>query len=359
MIRTNIDIIWKEAFNQRNTKYKIKDILLSDACSCVYLLEDGNELRITVNTRTYHFSKLLLSKRIKHIAKVFDCFKMTLPCQYEDEDNVFCIVCERLYREFEPRPTVQSAINVFRSVWSEYLGKVHRLEWNPDVSIENAYVLNDKNGKQYLLDQLKYIKVSNVVKNIVLALHDSYSKIKSLDANSQLFLYPENIGMSDDNIIKMCNISHDYVVLDDNYEIDCTKHSVTITYNPVINDDFIPDNRMLMPLKIDFGDGHLNPVLGQIDTGATCSVFTKSFYERASLEYLGDTKVHGATGNMDAVKTRCLVEFPNGYKTVLTGATMMDFDDVSVLIGMDLLSKCKFQSEIYGNGFKYKLSFRN
>ena len=43
---------------------------------------------------------------------------------------------------------------------------------------------------------------------------------------------------------------------------------------------------MLIPLKVDFGNGDLLPVLGQIDTGATASFFTEDLYENASLIYL-------------------------------------------------------------------------
>lgn len=63
----------------------------------------------------------------------------------------------------------------------------------------------------------------------------------------------------------------------DAYEIDITAMSVTVIYDPVVDEDFVIDRRMLISLKVDFGDGNLLPVLGQIDTGATSSGFTESF----------------------------------------------------------------------------------
>ena len=116
-MKLNLNAIWLEAFNQRCTKYQIGKILLCDACSCVYLLSDGKELRITVNSRMYNFSKILKTKQYKHVAKVFDCFIMSLPNQYDEEENVFCIVTEFLKRDFQPRVVIQSAINLFRNVW--------------------------------------------------------------------------------------------------------------------------------------------------------------------------------------------------------------------------------------------------
>ena len=163
--------------------------------------------------------------------------------------------------------------------------------------------------------------------------------------------------MSEYGEIKICNIGHSFIGLDDNYEIDSSISSVTVTYDPIVSEDFIRDKRMLIPLKVDFGDGRLLPVLGQIDTGATSSGFTESFFNRAALINLGKTKMCGTTGSMESVRTMCDVVFPNGRKDTLYGTTMKTMDDVSILIGMDLLSYCKFQSEPYKNGFRYKLTF--
>ena len=114
---------------------------------------------------------------------------------------------------------------------------------------------------------------------------------------------------------------------------------------------------MLVPLTVDFGDGNQLPVLGQIDTGASSSGFTESFFERASLINLGKTTTRGATGEMEAVRTKCEVIFPNGRKETLHGSTMKSLDDVSILIGMDLLSNCKIYLEPYNYGFKCKIIF--
>ena len=91
-------------------------------------------------------------------------------------------------------------------------------------------------------------------------------------------MFADNIGMSEDGEIKICNIAHAFVGLDENYEIDTTAMSVTVIYDPVVDEDFVIDRRMLISLKVDFGDGNLLPVLGQIDTGATSSGFTESFF---------------------------------------------------------------------------------
>lgn len=114
---------------------------------------------------------------------------------------------------------------------------------------------------------------------------------------------------------------------------------------------------MLISLNVDYGNGKMCPVLAQIDTGATDSGFVESFFSRASLANFGETSVRGATGKMKSIKTECLVRFPNGHETILMGSTMKDIGDVSILIGMDLLSTCKFSSEPYENGFRYKLTF--
>lgn len=346
-----------DAFNERCSKYHITNVLLDDYSSCVYQLEDNRELRITVNPRMYNFAKILRTKQYKHVVKIFDCFKMVLPSQYEEEQNVFCIVTERLNRNFQPRVTIQSAINLFRNIWSDYLKRNHRLESSADVSIAKAYAKKDAKGRKYVLDKIRTSGHSLVIIDIAISLNDAYRKIKELDPHSAIYLFTDNIGMADDSFIKICNIGHDCIGLDDSYEIDITSNSVTITYNPIINDDFVSDNRMLIPLSVDFANGDLFPVLGQIDTGATSSGFTEDFFERASLINLGPTKTSGVTGIMDSHLTMCNVTFPNGYKATLYGSTMGKLDDVSILIGMDLLSRCKFQSEPYCNGFRYKIIF--
>lgn len=354
----DINIIWMDAFNERCSRYHITSILLHDYSSCVYQLEDYRELRITVNPRMYNFTKVLKTKHYKHIVKIYDCFKMVLPDQNEDEENVFCIVTERLNRNFQSRATIQSAINLFRNIWSEYLETNHWLGTPTDISIEKAYSKKDRKGREYVLDRIRTSGHSQIIIDITISLNDAYRRIKELDPHSTIFLYTDNIGLADDSTIKLCNISHDYLGLGDSYDIDTTSNSVTITYSPIANNGFVSDNRMLIPLNVDFGNGELLPVLGQIDTGASSSGFTEVFYERASLKSFGSTKTSGITGTMDSRITMCNVTFPNGYKTTLCGTTIRKIDDVSILIGMDLLSRCKFISEPFGNGFRYKLIFK-
>ena len=353
----NINNLWKEEFNKRSLDYQIDEVLLNDACSCVYVLKDNRELRITVNTHMYHFSKIMKVKQYKHVAKIYDCFKMVLPNQYGEDEYVYCIVSERICRDFQSRSLIQSAIKLFRDTWTEYIKSIGKLELNSDVCIEQAYANSDSLVKKYVLQQLKKNATNSIVFDIVIALHDTYQKVKKLDAASVIYLFPENIGLSDDGVVKICNISHDFIGLDDCYEIDVAKDSITITYNP-IGYDFIVDKRMLVPLKICTGET-VYSVLGLIDTGAECSCFAESLYKRFSLGCLGETKVVGVTGVKETVRTACVVEFPNGFRLELKGLVIDDDRDVSIIIGMDLIMSCKLLTEPYENGFRYKLIFRN
>lgn len=100
MTYKNINEIWREAFNSRNPRYYLMDVVLDDAFSCVYSLEGNREMRISTDTRVYHFSKYLMNQKLQHTAIIYDCFKTILPNQYGDEENVFCIVSEALNRNF-------------------------------------------------------------------------------------------------------------------------------------------------------------------------------------------------------------------------------------------------------------------
>lgn len=352
-----ISEIWMEEFNAISSSYQINKFILEDAHSCIYELKDGRELRISVSTLMYHFAKLLLSKSYKHVVRIDDCFKLTLRNQYDETANVFCIVSEGLNRDFAPRDVKQSGINLFRNIWSEYLKCSQSVVLCPDVKIEQAYADNDTEGKRNVIQRIKESTSNQIVKDIALSLHDTYWKIKKLDSNSSLYMFADNIGMSEDGEIKICNIAHAFVGLDENYEIDTTAMSVTVIYDPVVDEDFVIDRRMLISLKVDFGDGNLLPVLGQIDTGATSSGFTESFFKRASLIDHGKIRMKGTTGEMEAIRTKCEVVFPNGRKEMLHGSTMKSLDDVSILVGMDMLSNCKIHFEPYNYGFKYKIIF--
>lgn len=346
-----------ENFNVSKTSYHINKYILEDAHSCIYELDDGRELRISVSTQMYHIAKQLLTKSYKHVVRIDDCFKLVLKDQYDEPSKVFCIVSEKLFRAFAPKEIIQSGINLFRNTWSEYLKCSQCVCSCPDVKIEQAYTHNDIEGKRQVIQRIKESTSNSIVKEIALSLHDTYKKIKGLDSNSFLYMYVDNIGKSNEGVIKICNIGHAFIGLDENYEIDTTVSSVTVTYDPIVGKDFITDRRMLVPLTVDFGDGNQLPVLGQIDTGASSSGFTESFFERASLINLGKTTTRGATGEMEAVRTKCEVIFPNGRKETLHGSTMKSLDDVSILIGMDLLSNCKIYLEPYNYGFKYKIIF--
>lgn len=245
MMYKNINEIWKEAFNSRNSQYYLMDVILDDAFSCVYSLEDNREIRISTDTRVYHFSKFLMNQKLQHTAIIYDCFKTVLPNQYGNEENVFCIVSEGLNRNFQSRDVIQSAINLFRNTWSEYLKSIRQLENNPDVCIEQAYADRDFVGENKVLDNIKRAEANQAVIDIAIVLHKIYKDIKELDSNSMLYLFPDNIGISKDNIIKMCNISHDYFGLDRNYELELANDSVTITYNPIDSEDSVKDYECL------------------------------------------------------------------------------------------------------------------
>ena len=334
-----------ESFNEKHPDYLIDCFLLEDAASCTYLLKDGKELRITVNQNAYNFSKVLKTRPYKHVAKIFKCFKTDLPDEMGNEQNVFCIISEHLKRYFVPQPIIQSGINLFRNLWCEYLSLSHLFINNPYVNIEKAYAKNNNVGKRFVVDGIKTADTSSAVKNIALALNSAYGGIKMIDSHSMLFPYTDNIGLSENGIIKICNVGHMFMGLTNSYEIESNATSVTILYDPVhdakYNQFFIRDQRMLMPLIIEI-DGEETLVLGQIDTGASASAFTKRLYDMAALPNFGATETSGIGGKADSIQTACKVKFPNGYVTTLRGWAVPYINGVDVLIGMDLLVDCKF-----------------
>lgn len=350
-----IEDIWQKAFNESCSKYHIVSCLLRDFVSCTYLTKDGKELRLTLNQNMYNFSVVLGHKNFIHVANIYDCFKIELPNERGELQNVFCVVSEPLKRDFASHEIVQSGINLFRDSWRNYLSRKHRLDTNPFNDIDNSYSSKDDIGRKFVLESINKAESDQVVKDVALAFESAYQRVMSLDRDALIFPYTDNIGLAQDGTIKICNIGHKFMGLDDNYEIINTSDSVKVIYNPC-SDDVHLDNRLLMPLKVNI-DGHETLFLGLIDTGASTSGFTEYFYEEVALENFGKVKTGGTTGEMNSIRTRCLVTFPNGYSDVLYGETIKNFGDISVLIGMDLLAKCKFTFEPYRNGFKYKLTF--
>lgn len=354
-MRKNISDIWIETFKNKFPDYPVAYFLLEDAVSCTYLLRDGMELRITVNPNAYNFSRVLKQKNYKHVAKIYECFKTELPNQNGEAQIVFCIVSEPLRRNFASQTIVQSGINLFRDSWCNYLSRKHRLDTNPYNDIVDSYSTMDDKGRKCVVESIIEADVDQVVKDVALAMEGAYQKVIKLDPDALIFPFADNIGLTQGGIIKICNIGHKFIGLGDNYEIETTSNSVTVVYNPCSDDKYI-DYRLLMPLKVKI-DGCEALFLGQIDTGAASSGFTEFFYKEASLENFGKTKTRGVTGEMDSIRTRCFVTFPNGHYEALHGETCKALGDVSILIGMDLLSRCKFSFEPYLNGFKYKLTF--
>lgn len=349
--------IWMDVFNERFTNYHVTSFLLEDGSSCTYLLDNGQELRITVNKNMYDFSKELKNVCHKHLAIISDCFKTHFPDERGDEQNVFCIIGEKLNRSFQPRAVVQAGINLFRDLWIEYLKSIHQLDSNPYVCIEEAYVNKDYKGIEYVKDGIEKIESSKIIKDIASAFSEAFAKVKMVDPGALIYWSPDNIGMSEDNIIKINNIGHRYRAVDENHDVDYDSSSVTVTYDPVLESDDIVDMRLLIPVKVNLTDTIQNRIIAQIDTGASSSAFTTNFYERALLKNLGETTIGSVTGKMESVKTKCEVEFPNGFKTILEGVRMRNMDDVSILIGMDFLSRCELCIEPYKNGLKYKITF--
>lgn len=350
-----VEDIWQKAFNKVCTKYNIVDYLLQDVMSCTFLTDDRKELRLTTNQNMYNFSCVLQRKKYTHVASIYDCFKLELPNKRGELQNVFCIVSEHLKRDFATQAIVQSGITLFKDSWCNYLSRKHPLDTNPYIDIDDSYSSKDDTGRKLVIECINEANIDQIVKDVALAMEGAYQKVMELDSDAIIFPYTDNIGLAQDGIIKICNIGHKFMGLDNNYEIDTTPDSVTVVYNPC-SDDVYFDNRLLMPLKVKF-DGREALFLGQIDTGASSSGFTEYFYEEGALENFGKVKTRGTTGEMVSVRTRCLVTFPNGYSDALYGETIKDFGDVSILIGMDLLARCKFTFEPYRNGFKYKLTF--
>lgn len=356
-MRHDLDTIWERNFKERYPKYQIKRKQATSIYSSVYLLEENKELQITLNRSNFEFAKKIKQRRYKHVAKIYDCFKAILPDKNGEEQYVYCIVSEVINRNYFSESTIQTAIKLFRETWSDYFKSINALDESIDVCIEKAYALNDKSSRNVVFHKLMSSGYDSQVLNIVLALNDVYSKVKELDSRSVIYLNTENIGVSADSVVKICNIGSNFVVLDENYETDTTSNSVTITYDPLLLGDVKKDYRLLLPMDVILDNGKLLPVLGQIDTGATMSGVTMSLFQKASLANLGKVKLDSSTGSDESILTECKVIFPNKYKATLRASVMNIPDGVQVIIGMDLLSKCKLHSEPHNFGFRYKLTF--
>lgn len=350
-----ISNIWQTEFNKKHMGYIIVELILEDVYSCIYRLDDGREMRITTKSSMYNFSTALCYKTYRHIAGISDCFKIVLPDQSGELQNVFCIVGEPLKRNFATTANIQSGINLFRDSWTDCIVKKHWLD-NPFIDIETAYSNLDERARQFVVQNIKCADATQIAKDVALAIDEAYHVIKKLDADSFWHPYPDNIGIGENGDVKICNIDHKFMGLDDNYEIVTDSNNITIKYDPLIDEYNVKNNQMLMPLKVLIGSNE-ELVLGLIDTGAMASGFSDDFFEYASLKNLGKTTVTGSTGKRESIKTFCFVKFPNGQIESLRGSTISSEAEVSIVIGMDLLSRCKLESEPYRNGFKYKLTF--
>lgn len=351
-----IDKLWMEAYNAKHQNNRIVRPVLSESPLSTFILENGLEMRFTVDSNMYNFSKVLKTKTYEHVAQVHDCFREIFPDSYSGLCHVGCIICEPVNRYFVKGDVKRSGIRLFRSLWSEYLRKLKRLDSIPDISINMAYAEKDWDGHRTVIQGIKQSNSDFEVKEIAFAICDAFYCLKKLDPEAAIYLYPDNIGLDMDTHIKITNIGHKCIVPNSNYEFDLDSNSITVTYDPLLIDDFF-DCRMLMPLRVKMPNNTITHIMGQIDTGAGSSGFSSNFYESASLVNLGPTITRGVTGDMDSIRTMCEVIFPNGYTTTLHGQTIREGKEISILIGMDLLSHCNFQFEPYNNGYKYKLSF--
>lgn len=351
-----IEDIWQREFNKVCPKYHIVALLLQDIMSCTFLTDDGKEIRLTTNQNMYNFSCVLQRKKYPHVVRIYDCFKIELPDKRGELQNVFCVVSELLKRDFTIQANVQSGINLFRDSWINYLSKKHLLDLNPYNDIDYSYSSKDDKGRMLVIERINEANCDQIVKDVALAMEGAYQKVMKLDPDALIFPYTDNVGLAQDGNIKICNIGHKFMGLDNSYEISTDSNSITVKYDPIIDEYNVKNNQMLMPLKVLVGSNE-ELVLGLIDTGAMSSGFSDDFFEYASLKNLGKTTVVGCTGKREAINTFCFVTFPNGQIESLRGLTISPDAEVSIVIGMDLLSRCKFESEPYCNGFKYKLTF--
>lgn len=356
MEKNLISSIWTKAFNAKYSNYQIDRFLFDDAYSCVFQLTDGRELRITSNRCTYNFSKQIKNRSYKHVASVLDCFQDAFPNIDNEEDWLYCIVSEGINRDFLTFDQKQSAINLFRKVWCDYFESINKkIDPNPDISIELAYINNDVQGRRTVVKQLKQSKEDSVVVDIALAIHDAYQRTKTIEKYSHIFLFPENIGMSFDKQVKICYINNQLIGLDADYSIDCIGRSIQITYIP-LSDRSSRIQKLEIPLLVHTKDGDTLPVFGIIDTGAEYSGFTEDLIKRGNLENLGMCTISGPTGIGESIQTECYVEFPNKIIKKIHGCSIKRKDNISIIIGMNLLSKCKIQTEPFHNGYRYKLT---
>lgn len=341
-----------KAFNDYNNKYRIESYLLEDNYSYVFLLTNGFELRITTNFRTYLFSKKLKTLKSPHIVFVYDYFIMTLSDNDKQEEKYYCIITEHINRDFLPKEIIQSAVTLFKDSVLNYCNIADGLS----TTLNEAYAKCDEAKREKITKIIKDSKEQPKIKEIAISLNRAYKTLFAFDIHSLIFLYPDNIGISNSKKIKIGNISHDSIGIDANYDLCWTRNSVTVIYDPSIHEIDNRDMRLLIPVYYDYGNGYVVQEIAEIDTGAEVSGFTESFAKKANLSKLDRKKISGTTGSMTSFRTKCCVEFPNGHKEVLQGSIIKD-SDVKILIGMDLLSKCKFIFEPYNYGFKYKLSF--
>ena len=111
---------------------------------------------------------------------------------------------------------------------------VNQLRAQHNLGILETYIL----GQASLCAALTIPMMKDLEHNVIKYEGTGPAEGYSVEADStgyvRGYLFTDNIGLSDDHLIKICNIGHDFLGLDDSYEIDTTNNSVTVTYNPMV-----------------------------------------------------------------------------------------------------------------------------
>lgn len=199
-----IDIMWKDAFNAQNLGYRVVRILDSKPAFCLYLLDNGNEVRmICGNSSVYDFSKeKLMNRDFKHIAKVIDCFKFDFVENAANHYSIYCIITERLDRDFAKYAEIQAGINLFVEAWQEYLQCSDTQVYN---MLEEAYINNDEQGNDYVHRYIISNAKENIDEKVALVFAEVYKTVKDLSPTARINLFPANVGVADSEV-KICFI---------------------------------------------------------------------------------------------------------------------------------------------------------
>ena len=200
----NIDNKWKDAFNAQNLGYCIVKILDSKPAFCLYLLDNGNEVRMLCsNSSVYDFSKeKLLNRNYRHIAKVLDCVEFDYVESDDVKYSIYCIITERIERDFAKYDEKQLGINLFVEAWQEYLQCSDTQVYN---MLDEAYTNNEEQGKEFVHRYITSNAKGNIDKKVALAFTEVYKTVKGLSPTARINLFPDNVGVANSEV-KICFI---------------------------------------------------------------------------------------------------------------------------------------------------------